>query len=77
MATVGDVVVAARESGLVQVYTLPRGTIECKFNIGVRPYKIALNCTASRMSVIDIAGLLPFLNAVFVVIVLIGVVSSE
>ena len=52
----GDVIAVARESGIVQIYSLPRVTLELKFELPSRPYKIALNNTATRLAVIDIIG---------------------
>ena len=60
VATSGEVLVVARESGTIQVWSLPRVTLESKFVLNSRPYKIALNSTAGRLSVIDIAGLWRF-----------------
>merc|ERR1719473_943265 len=50
--------VIARESGTVQRYSLPHLVIEQKFVIQCRPQVISLNCDGSRMSVIDISGVL-------------------
>jgi len=48
----------ARESGVVQRYSLPHLGIEARFTIRCRPQVIAANCDSTRMSVIDINGLL-------------------
>eukprot|EP00927_Polykrikos_kofoidii_P070639 TRINITY_DN67050_c0_g1_i1.p1 TRINITY_DN67050_c0_g1~~TRINITY_DN67050_c0_g1_i1.p1 ORF type:complete len:1238 (+),score=226.96 TRINITY_DN67050_c0_g1_i1:119-3832(+) len=48
----------ARESGVMQRYTLPHLGIESCFAIRCRPQVIAANCDSTRMSVIDINGLL-------------------
>jgi len=48
----------ARESGLVQRYSLPHLSIEARFAIRCRPQVIAANCDSTRMSVIDINGML-------------------
>jgi WD repeat-containing protein 35 len=50
--------VIARESGTVQRYSLPHLVIEMKFVIQCRPQVISLNCDGTRMSVIDISGVL-------------------
>ncbi len=52
----GDVVMIGRESGNVYQYAMPRCTLEAKHNIMCRPYKIALNCDASRLAIIDLDG---------------------
>jgi len=48
----------ARESGVVQRYSLPHLSIETRFAIRCRPQVIAANCDSTRMSVIDINGML-------------------
>mmetsp|Transcript_32306 Transcript_32306/g.92700 ORF Transcript_32306/g.92700 Transcript_32306/m.92700 type:complete len:1232 (-) Transcript_32306:146-3841(-) len=48
----------ARESGVMQRYSLPHLGVEAKFTIRCRPQVIAANCDSTRMSVIDINGLL-------------------
>lgn len=48
----------ARESGVVQRYSLPYLSIETRFAIRCRPQVIAANCDSSKMSVIDINGML-------------------
>mmetsp|Transcript_12201 Transcript_12201/g.31343 ORF Transcript_12201/g.31343 Transcript_12201/m.31343 type:complete len:1210 (-) Transcript_12201:196-3825(-) len=48
----------ARESGVVQRYSLPHVGMEASFIIRCRPQVIAANCDSTRMSVIDINGLL-------------------
>jgi len=48
----------AREEGTVQRYSLPHLSLESRFTIRCRPQVIAANCDSTRMSVIDINGLL-------------------
>lgn len=48
----------ARESGIVQRYALPHLALEARFTIRCRPQVIAANCESTRMSVIDINGVL-------------------
>jgi len=48
----------ARESGWIHRYSLPHLAVECKFVIRCRPQVIACNCDSTRMSVIDINGML-------------------
>merc|ERR1719265_3088687 len=48
----------ARESGVVQRYSLPHLSMETRFQIRCRPQVIAVNCDSTRMSVIDINGML-------------------
>eukprot|EP01012_Entosiphon_sulcatum_P034864 TRINITY_DN4426_c0_g1_i1.p1 TRINITY_DN4426_c0_g1~~TRINITY_DN4426_c0_g1_i1.p1 ORF type:complete len:1254 (+),score=336.39 TRINITY_DN4426_c0_g1_i1:198-3764(+) len=49
-----------RESGTVNMYSLPNTALVNKFVISCRPYQLALNCTSTRLSVIDINGALSF-----------------
>lgn len=48
----------ARESGVVHRYSLPHLGIEARFTIRCRAQVLAANCDSTRMSVIDINGLL-------------------
>eukprot|EP00746_Dinoflagellata_sp_MGD_P003051 gnl/MRDRNA2_/MRDRNA2_105954_c0_seq1.p1 gnl/MRDRNA2_/MRDRNA2_105954_c0~~gnl/MRDRNA2_/MRDRNA2_105954_c0_seq1.p1 ORF type:complete len:1217 (-),score=242.16 gnl/MRDRNA2_/MRDRNA2_105954_c0_seq1:227-3877(-) len=48
----------ARESGVVQRYSLPHLGLECKFTIKCRPQVIHSNSNSTRMSAIDINGIL-------------------
>mmetsp|Transcript_20542 Transcript_20542/g.58181 ORF Transcript_20542/g.58181 Transcript_20542/m.58181 type:complete len:1228 (-) Transcript_20542:92-3775(-) len=48
----------SRESGVVQRYSLPHLGLEARFAIRCRPQVIAANCDSTRMSVIDINGML-------------------
>lgn len=48
----------ARESGVVQRYALPHLALEARFTIRCCPQVIAANCESTRMSVIDINGVL-------------------
>lgn len=50
--------IVGRESGTFQRYSMPQLMLVQKYTISCRPNKIALNCTSSRMSVIDITGCL-------------------
>lgn len=54
--------VVARESGVVQRYALPHLTLEVKFVVKCRPQVIAVNSNATRMTVIDIQGVLTLYN---------------
>jgi len=48
----------ARESGVVQQYSLPMVTLENKHQLRCRPATIQLNCDSTRFSVIDINNVL-------------------
>merc|ERR1719446_1429403 len=43
----------ARESGVVQRYSLPHLSLETRFQIRCRPQVVAVNCDSTRMSVMD------------------------
>jgi WD repeat-containing protein 35 len=58
MAMTETTLVVGRESGILQSYTLPRVALESKFTLECRPDSIALNCNATRVSIIDISGLM-------------------
>ncbi len=49
-----------RASGVVHRYSLPHLTVEGQHLLRCRPYMLALNCNASKMSIIDINGVLSF-----------------
>lgn len=52
----------ARESGTIQRYTLPYVSLEDKYDVSCRPQRIALNCDSTRMSCIDVNGVLSVHN---------------
>eukprot|EP00516_Mucochytrium_quahogii_P007622 CAMPEP_0203752874 /NCGR_PEP_ID=MMETSP0098-20131031/6733_1 /ASSEMBLY_ACC=CAM_ASM_000208 /TAXON_ID=96639 /ORGANISM=" , Strain NY0313808BC1" /LENGTH=1294 /DNA_ID=CAMNT_0050643241 /DNA_START=364 /DNA_END=4245 /DNA_ORIENTATION=- len=54
--------VVGRESGTIQKYTLPHISLENKYVVRCRPQKIALNCNSTKVSVIDINGVMTFLD---------------
>ena len=49
-----------RESGTLQRYTLPHISLEHHYVVRCRPQLIALNCDSTRLSIIDINGVLTF-----------------
>uniref|UniRef100_A0A7S3VHU1 Anaphase-promoting complex subunit 4 WD40 domain-containing protein n=1 Tax=Dunaliella tertiolecta TaxID=3047 RepID=A0A7S3VHU1_DUNTE len=54
------VLMVGRASGVVQRYSLPHLTVEGQHLLRCRPFMLALNCNLSRMSIIDINGVLSF-----------------
>lgn len=52
----------ARASGIVQVYMLPQLIFSNRYQIECRPNKIAVNCDCSRISLIDVTGVLYFFD---------------
>ncbi|XP_063039587.1 WD repeat-containing protein 35 isoform X2 [Engraulis encrasicolus] len=54
--------IVGRESGIVQRYSLPNVALLNKYNVNYRAYQLSLNCNSSRLAIIDIAGVLTFLD---------------
>ena len=50
--------VVGRESGTVQRYSLPHVALEHTYVVRCRPQLLAINCDSTRMSIIDINGVL-------------------
>lgn len=51
-----------RTSGTVQRYRLPHCQLEGQYTLRCRPYAMAVNCNATRMSLTDPLGVLSFLD---------------
>lgn len=47
-----------RESGMLHEYVLPRVSLDAKYVLNCRPEVLAINCDGSKVSVIDIAGVM-------------------
>ncbi|KAL6750533.1 intraflagellar transport protein [Haematococcus lacustris] len=60
MCASDSVLMVGRASGVVQRYSLPHLTVEGQHVLRCRPYMLALNCNTTKMSVIDINGVLSF-----------------
>lgn len=56
------VAVVARESGLIQQFTVPELQQTETYNLSCQPFQIAINCTSTRLSVIDNVGSVLFLE---------------
>ncbi|CAG9828348.1 unnamed protein product [Diabrotica balteata] len=54
--------VIGRDSGLVQFYALPHIVLINRFKMSTRPHKMAINCNSTRLSIIDISGLMTVLD---------------
>ncbi|TRY60156.1 hypothetical protein DNTS_003730 [Danionella cerebrum] len=54
--------VVGRESGTLQRYSLPNISLLQKYSLMTRPYQLSLNCNSSRLAIIDITGVLTFLD---------------
>mmetsp|Transcript_9052 Transcript_9052/g.14851 ORF Transcript_9052/g.14851 Transcript_9052/m.14851 type:complete len:1200 (+) Transcript_9052:114-3713(+) len=62
VAASDKVLLVGRESGIVHRYTLPHISLENKFVLRCRPQLLAINCNSTRMSIIDINGVLTFFD---------------
>ncbi|XP_050408389.2 WD repeat-containing protein 35 [Patella vulgata] len=54
--------VVGRESGTMNRYSMPMLSLVNRYNLSCRPHQLALNCTSSRLAIIDIAGVLTFFD---------------
>ncbi|XP_053476198.1 WD repeat-containing protein 35 isoform X1 [Ictalurus furcatus] len=54
--------IVGRESGILQKYLLPNVSLVQKFSLSCRAYQLSLNCNSSRLAVIDMTGVLTFLD---------------
>ncbi|XP_076068879.1 intraflagellar transport protein Oseg4 [Oratosquilla oratoria] len=54
--------VIGRESGATHRYTLPHVALTARYSLACRPHRLALNCNSMRLAIIDITGLLTFLD---------------
>ncbi|KAL3289754.1 hypothetical protein HHI36_023149 [Cryptolaemus montrouzieri] len=55
-------ILIGRESGTLQYYTLPHVVLTNRYKIQARPHKIAINCSSTKMSVIDAAGVMTVID---------------
>ncbi|KAH9492608.1 WD repeat-containing protein 35 [Bulinus truncatus] len=51
-----------RESGTLVRYSLPMIALTHKYNLSVQPNQLSLNCTSSRVAIIDTSGILTFFD---------------
>ncbi|XP_017782759.1 PREDICTED: WD repeat-containing protein 35 [Nicrophorus vespilloides] len=54
--------VIGRESGNLQHYALPHCALCNRYKIGSRPHKMAINCNSTRISIIDVSGIMTVLD---------------
>ncbi|XP_064159333.1 WD repeat-containing protein 35 isoform X1 [Anguilla rostrata] len=54
--------IVARESGTIQRYSLPNIGLVQKYSLSYRAYQLSLNCSSSRLAIIDITGVLTFFD---------------
>jgi WD repeat-containing protein 35 len=51
-----------RESGLVHRYLLPEIKMENKYTLKCRPQMLSLNCNSNRLAIVDVNGILTFMD---------------
>ncbi|XP_073481441.1 WD repeat-containing protein 35 isoform X2 [Aquarana catesbeiana] len=56
------VLIVARESGAVHRYSLPNVALVQKYGLSCRAFQMSLNCNSSRLAIIDLSGVLTFLD---------------
>nr|XP_023029130.1 WD repeat-containing protein 35 [Leptinotarsa decemlineata] len=54
--------VVGRDSGLIQYYALPHVVLSNRYKIATRPHKMAVNCNSTRLSIIDVSGVMTVLD---------------
>ncbi|KAK7092123.1 WD repeat-containing protein 35-like isoform X2 [Littorina saxatilis] len=54
--------IVGRESGIMVRYAMPSMALTHKYNLNCRPHQLSLNCTSTRLAIIDIAGVLTFFD---------------
>ncbi|XP_034939935.1 WD repeat-containing protein 35 [Chelonus insularis] len=62
IAATDKVLLIARESGMIQRYSLPQITLTNRYTTSSKPQYIAINCNSTRASVIDFSGVLTMLD---------------
>nr|KAG5696704.1 hypothetical protein BaRGS_012073 [Batillaria attramentaria] len=54
--------IVGRESGALVRYAMPSLALTHKYTLNCRPHQLSLNCSSSRLAIIDIAGVLTFFD---------------
>lgn len=62
LAASEKILLIGRESGLIQLYSLPSITLTNRYNVNTKPYKMAINSNSTTVSVIGVTGLLLFIK---------------
>jgi WD repeat-containing protein 35 len=62
VAANGKYLIVGRSSGTIHRYTLPHLSLENKFMVRCRPHLLGINCDSTRLSIIDINGILTFFD---------------
>ncbi|TRZ17441.1 hypothetical protein HGM15179_009695 [Zosterops borbonicus] len=56
------ILLVGRESGIIQRYSLPSVAVVQSYTLDCRAYQLSLNCNSSRLAIIDLSGVLTFLE---------------
>ncbi|MCL4131009.1 UNVERIFIED_CONTAM: hypothetical protein GTU68_000378, partial [Idotea baltica] len=56
------ILLIGRESGSLLCYSFPHVMITDRFTLACRPHRLTLNCNSTRLAIIDITGLLTFMD---------------
>uniref|UniRef100_A0A8C3R2W5 WD repeat-containing protein 35 n=1 Tax=Cyanoderma ruficeps TaxID=181631 RepID=A0A8C3R2W5_9PASS len=56
------ILLVGRESGTIQRYSLPSVAVVQSYTLDCRAYQLSLNCNSSRLAIIDLSGVLTFLE---------------
>lgn len=62
VSTTDKLFLVARESGMIQQYTLPQVTLTKRYATPRKPRKMAINCDSTRAGIIDYQGMLRLLE---------------
>ena len=62
VAASASCLLVARDSGVMHRYSLPHIALEHKYTLRCRPQTMAINCDSSRLSIIDVNGVLTFFD---------------
>ncbi|KAJ9582947.1 hypothetical protein L9F63_022708, partial [Diploptera punctata] len=54
--------IIGRESGSLQRYSLPQVALTNRYTLNCRPYKLSINSDSPRLAVIDVTGVMTFLD---------------
>ncbi|CAG5134548.1 unnamed protein product, partial [Candidula unifasciata] len=56
------ILIVGRESGVMIRYALPMVVLTHKYTLSCRPHQLSLNCSSSRVAIIDNAGVMSFFD---------------
>ncbi|XP_011503648.1 PREDICTED: WD repeat-containing protein 35 [Ceratosolen solmsi marchali] len=64
ISTTENILLIARESGIIQQYSLPQVTLMKRYTSLSRPYKLAINCNSTTAAIIHNCGVLRLLQLI-------------